>query len=200
MLIKKYSLSDMNTFVYSNIVSNPAITLGTDNYTGFKGALTSSLGILSLTNDGTAAYGEVYQNTSYAISPSKKFFVMVGAKVTNALCASIRLECNGSDQAVGATTNVKTQFSPTNGTLYNLSGIYTVPASGATGNLRVAVWQFYADAATSNSKVLNIQEVFAIDLTEKYGAGNEPNATDCANIFRFTETTKQPSLSKTLSA
>jgi hypothetical protein len=70
-------------------------------------------------------------------------------------------------------------------------GVVTVPTGGAS--IQFWIRQSYADAATATGKVMEVDGnygVTAINLTDTYGAGNEPTASDCAKIFSYFDGTK----------
>jgi hypothetical protein len=193
MTIKKYSMSGLKAFAYTNIVSNGnfinTTSWGTDGCT-----ISASDNILSVIGNGLAVNPNTYQDTMFTLVNGKKFFISCKAYVTNAICNNIILQAyNGS----GFIENMKIQSTPSINTVYNINGIVTIGA--IVGQLRPVLSHWYSDAATANGKVMKVQDFFAIDLTGLFGADNEPSDTDCENIFKFVDGTTQPNLSKTLS-
>jgi phage minor structural protein len=81
------------------------------------------------------------------------------------VCASIRINYGGVNKIMVT--------SPSNGTVYDVSAIIEA-ASTAT---QTYLYHYYADAATANAKVMYGYNYFVVDLTETYGAGNEPVAS-----------------------
>lgn len=55
--------------------------------------------------------------------------------------------------------------------MYSASNVFTATTGGSFSD---GVTHTYADAATANGKVANVQYQLLIDLTALFGAGNEP--------------------------
>lgn len=192
----KSSLSDvLSSFSYSNIIINGNFA-NTDNWTPLNSSISASENVLSILGTGTNATTTALQNTSIPVVVGNKIFVMATARVTNENCNSLNLSIRGT---TSGSLDATAQLSPVQSKDYKLYGIVQINGTYA-GNIRVRLNSVYADAPTANNKVTQLEEVFCVDLTEKYGAGNEPSAADCANIFKFTDGTKQPNLSKSLAA
>ena len=138
--------------------------------------------VLSVTGNGTSAVPRTYQTTNFAAIVGNKIYVRAKVRVTNANCSSIQIQIQGSTGG-GAVTVVE-QTSPVQNTWYPLTGVGILP-SGTTGNIFVVIKHNYADAATANTKVMEIDGangngVLGIDLTARLGAGNEPSAANAA--------------------
>lgn len=156
----------------TNFVTNGNF-VDTTGWSAYYATLTAASNILSVTGNGANADPRVYQGTSVPAISGKKIYYRTKAKVTNANCTSILIYLtDGANTVTGASVAVN---NPIQNTVYTLSGVISVGA-GLTGNIRVWVRNYYADAATANGKVMEVQEVIAIDLTAIFGAGLEPTA------------------------
>ena len=193
MSIKKYSISDLKSFAYTNIIPNGNFV----NATGWDDSVSVISAInntLLVTGDGGNVNPGTDQNTGYPLANGKKFFVSVKVQVTNAVCTQFVLQAYTSGDDFIA--NIKVHSTPAINTVYDINGVVTIGAQ--VGNFQPKLTHWYADAGTANGKVMKVQEFYAIDLTSLFGAGNEPLVADCLNIFKFVDGTLQPNLSKTL--
>ena len=120
------------------------------------------------TCDGTLVKGTVISSPITSLdNTTDEFFAICEARVTNADCDKIVLRAGGSNsQDFWEITN------PSQNQWYTLSGLVTRTA-GSTGSL-IGIIHEYADTATSNGKVMEVRVVRLINLTQCYGAGNEP--------------------------
>lgn len=174
----KPQLADIATykdFPASNLVTNGNFANGTTGWTMGSGATHSaSEGIYSITGNGITIQPESFQLTTIPCVKNNRIYYKAKVKVTNSLCSNIYLQVRGST-AGNITQN--TIVTPTINTLYTPSGITTI-IEALTGNLRFFIAHNYVNAATANGKIMEVQEVMAIDLTDTFGAGNEPTATE----------------------
>jgi hypothetical protein len=155
----------------TNIITNGDFADG-GSWTPANGTEGVASNIYSLTGNGDDAVVSTSQETGTAAAENKKVYIKLLAKVTNAVCSSITVTMDGS--TAGTETTVITQDTPTSSRLYELEGILTTPAD-FEGNYVIAIKNTYADAATANAKVLQIEKVMAIDLTALW-SGVEPTA------------------------
>lgn len=183
----------LNTFVYSNAITNGNFNSGSTGWSATSATISASNNILTVTATGAGASPYALTTSTLAVSSGKKIFIAAKMLVTNSSCNSLDINAIGSTG--GTLTSVVIKTLPTINQQYIISGVLTTPAD-FSGNYRVRFYQKYADAATANGKVMQLQEAFIIDLTSLYGTGNEPSAADCANIFRFVDGTTQPNFSK----
>lgn len=195
MPIKIFGLSKaLTSFAYANIITNGNF-LDTNGWTESNATISASENVLSITANGMSTAPLSSQEIVPTILANKKYYIACRAKVTSGSCSAIRIRCTAT---AGTAINVASVTTPTRDVIYALSGI--MPITNQTGALRVQFPHYYADNATANGKVMQVQEAFAVDLTELFGAGNEPEVADCDNIFKFVDGTKQPNLSKSIVA
>lgn len=146
-----------------NIVSNGDFSNGTDGWilVGATGSVSSN--IFSLVGDGTNTFPTMIKDTSDPIVVGKRYFVRAKVKVTNAVCSSIIIALDGTTG--GSALNTARLNTPTQDTVYTLSGIGVI-GSDFTGNVSVKIFHNYVDNSTANGKVLEVQEVVCVDVTE----------------------------------
>jgi len=163
----------------TNIVTNGNFA-STDGWVGSGCSLSAVNNTLSIIANGTLSYA--FASRVLNISPTnKKIYLKTKIRTTNSLCAYARIQAVGTTGGLTVTANSIT--SPIQNVQYNLSGIAILDATH-TGNLEVKVLHSYADAATALNKVMEVQQVLAIDLTSLFGAGNEPQTTQqCDEMF-----------------
>ena len=165
----------------NQLVANGNFANGTTGWVSSASAAISATGnVLTITGNGLGTLPNASNTTNTACANGKRVYFICKAKVTNSNALNILVQAQGSTGGV-ATTFI-TQASPVNGTEYQLSGIYTFDAS-KTGNIMCYIIHQYADAATANGKVMEVQNVLAFDLTTIFGAGNEPTATEMDDII-----------------
>ncbi|PYG86748.1 hypothetical protein LY28_02774 [Ruminiclostridium sufflavum DSM 19573] len=142
----------------------------TDATVWSNGASTSSIANNILTNTGTdSAYtpniSQKINKTTYA---GQKIYIKAKIKVTNSECLKIELYTyDGANFVYASSVN-----NPMQGQEYVLSGICTQVT--AVDNFYIFIKHIYADNAAANGKSIEISQAMACDLTDTYGAGNEP--------------------------
>jgi len=158
-----------------------AITNGdfasTSDWTDVYGVLATSGNIGTLTGDGSGGSPRIQQDTPISYSDGDKIYVKVRARVTNSLATELKVSIDGS--TAGTALDI-TQSSPTINAWYVFNGIFTIPAD-FTGFLRILIRNIYTNTTDANGAVMEIDGnagVFAINLTQAFGAGNEPTADE----------------------
>jgi len=141
-----------------NEISNGDFSSGTTGFTGVNTVLTSSNNILTATNDGTDAIPII--QTNLTTNTGDTWFAYTRARVTNsdAINIYIRLGSSSSD-------NIEVIPTPTANVWYELSGRLTKTSDDLVFN----IYQQYADAATANGKVMEVDGetgIFAVNLTK----------------------------------
>lgn len=164
----------------TNLVENGNFANGTTGWAvGTSATIAVVETILSITATGSYAYGSTSYVTSLAAANGKKIYIRAKCKVTSANCTNIFVNMTGS---TGGNVLYFSQTTPTQNTVYTVSGITTCDAT-MTGNINIEFRHSYADAATANGKVMEAQNVMAYDLTTIFGTGNEPTAPELDAIL-----------------
>lgn len=135
-----------------------------------NGGSTSSIAnnILTNTGNGSASTPNTAQQIWKRTYTGQKIYIKAKIKVTNSVCLKIDLYTfDGADAVYASSVN-----NPMQGQEYVLSGICTQVAS--VNNFYMFIRHIYADNAAANGKSIEISQAMACDLTDTYGAGNEP--------------------------
>lgn len=150
----------------TNLVTNGDFSNGT---TGWRkescnfSSITDSR--LSFIGSGTNQNFGIYSAMSPATQEGHKYYQRFSMRTFDDGCESFSVAYNGAPAAV--------IFSPSKDTIYTLSRVWT--QSSSTYNLIFAQSK-WADAAAAAGKTFDVGYVLALDLTEAFGAGNEPTA------------------------
>jgi hypothetical protein len=147
---------------YQNIVTNGNFANGTTGWTSNNGtASIASSNVLSLTGNGNTAQPNIVQNLPIVQPQNKKIFARAIVRVTDSVCQNIRIRIFDNNVSSDETLNT-----PTANTWYVISKVFTMSA-GAVGIPQLRLFPTYVDAITANGKVMEIKEIFTIDLTAR---------------------------------
>lgn len=143
--------SVINGMTLQNLIKNGNFANGTTGWTGNAASISIVDGKMNVTADGTQAYGQLRYGTVTAII-NNVYYIKIRVRVTNALCQSITMNRPYS-------TSPYTLSAPTQNQWYTVTTV-------VTANQTQLLWfaHNYADAATANGKVMEVQNVLAIDL------------------------------------
>jgi len=155
-----FAAAELEGNTNTNIVTNSNFADGTTGWTPQFSTLSTINNILSVTGNGINSAASTYQNTNIDCVEGKKVFARVKLSVTNSNSTLIDLRLLGS---LGGTIQIAQQTTPTINQVYELFGIATL-TSFNLGKVQIRPVQFYADATTATGKVMEVQEVLAIDM------------------------------------
>lgn len=144
----------------SNIVSNGNFANGTTGWRGQLSTLSTTNNILSITGNGAGKIPIAINTTSVNASNGRKVFAKAKLKATNSLCSKIQIV---ADCPTGTSKALESITSPVQNMTYSLNGVFTTDDT-YSGSVRIWCWHEYADATTANGKVMEAQEVIAIDM------------------------------------
>ena len=145
-----------------NLVRNGNFSNEVAEWTASSCSIKNVDGSMTVTGNGTGSIAYISDNKNYRTT-GHVYYAKAIMRVLNSNCTAIRLVISG----VGVTTI----NSPQNGEWYEIDA--TCVGTSSSGNI-VSAQHMYATSEIANSKVMEIQKIQAIDLTEAYGAGNEP--------------------------
>ncbi len=158
----------LNGMTANQIVENGNFANGTTGWTASGSTLSVSNNTLVVAGDGASNSARAVQNFNFV--EEHVYYGVSTVKVTNSVCTQIKIRfANGLGDI-----NVN---NPVQNTLYTVSRVFT--ATSAENVNYVA--HFYADAATANGKILEVQNVMCIDLTEIDQATKA--ALECDTMF-----------------
>jgi hypothetical protein len=163
-------------FQYNNLIANGDFSNGVTGWTGNKGTLSVSNNTASLVSNGTSVIPYIQQSLPALVGLNKTLYIMGKFRVTNPDCSSLRLNVyTGSESVVASSVT-----NPVQNTWYTASGIVN---KAFTTGCNVTASNTYTDTTTSNGKVMEVQQMMVVDLTNLFGAGKEPTKEWCdANL------------------
>lgn len=155
----------------TNLVTNGDFSNGTTGCIQDGSTLSASNYVLSSTGSGSSQYVSYKHITTLKNVLNRKIFYRFAAKVTNSSSSGIYSYLIGSTSGQISGISVLT---PAQNQIYNFSVIVTTTSALVGELIHLKLMHMYADAATANGKVMEVQYVQALDLTQIFGAGKEP--------------------------
>ena len=162
-----------NMLTITNMVSNGDFSSGINSWQLSHATSSITDHVLSIVGDGTSSVPKLTQNTLHAAVPGHKIYVSAKVTAKTSDVSYFFLTAYNTDLA-GSFIRVLIRSSPIIDTPYTLSGVITVPENW-TGNLRVTIETVYASPAEASGKESTIESVIAIDITDTFGEGQEPD-------------------------
>lgn len=142
----------------------------TTGYTASNCSLAVSSHVASLTGNAAATGFTASYATSTAYASGKKIFIHGRMRTTAASIDKLSWVIGGT---TSGSAYAWSQNNPVQNTWYDISTVYTC-AAGWAGDIKHVFGLDEADG--SNTKVMQVSEWLALDLTTLFGAGNEPSA------------------------
>lgn len=170
------------SFVVTNIVTNGNFASGTTGWEAQCATLAVTNGIGSSTGNGVS-YAPNIVRTSVPMSATHKFYFRYRVRVTNSACIQLNL---GAYDGAGISLTGDWVDNPVNGTWYKLSTIGTTSATATYINFYC--YHVYADNATANGKIMEVQQLIAIDISN-LSVDQQTQAWCDANLTYFDGTT-----------
>lgn len=183
---------------YANELTNGDFASGVTGWTAGNATISATGGIATITGDGGTNYPEIVKANDVPYVNGKRLAVRVKARVTGVGCTGIRVWIAATGMTVQATTLVT---NPTQNAWYDETAVFTLP-SGGSGIAQIRVQHSYADAATANGKVMEIDSVMVVDLSSNQGIkdleaklSRQLVSPECSRLFAFTATNSSVSVS-----
>lgn len=172
--------ADKNIVIYSNVATNGDFIGATGwlNNTSRSSVLFSN-NIITVTNVNYPA-SEIWQYTTNIVSVGKKYYIYTKTKSNDSDCLYLNMQILNNNENFIA----ESYIAPTVNVEYLLSKVITV--GDFTGTLQINLKVDYADATIGNGKSATFRKVMVVDLTELFGAGNEPTKEWCDMNLPFT--------------
>ena len=174
MKVKQVWNEKVDRLLATNLVTNGDFSNGTTGWYIGDSTIAVASNVLSITGTGTTSSPYAGQSIANGAVNTHKYYVKFKARVRNSLATLLRMRVFATS-ATDITVNT-----PVQDTWYYPSAVVT---ANANGTLQLYATSVYADAATANGKVMEVQYVLALDLTDIFGAGKEPNALQMDNIL-----------------
>ncbi len=158
-------LSPTTNVTLTNLVTNGDFSDGTTGWTASNGTGEVVENTYRHTGNGATSYPYVRSTLPSSVI-DRVYAATLRFRVTTTDCLRLVWQFGN-----GTSLNQPQQVtSPVQNTWYPRTFVYT--ATSATTTLSIA--HIYTDAATANGKVMEVQYVSCVDLTDAFGAGNEP--------------------------
>lgn len=164
-----YQASTSNEFPATNLVSNGNFSNGTTGWTPQNSTLSAAANTLSIVGNGGSPFVTGLTPIGNKIV-GHKYYYRVRARVTNAVSTNLGI----TGDAV-----IKFQANPVQNQWYDIKAVHTATTTYSS----LLLQHRYADAATANGKVAEIQYALVLNLTQIFGAGNEPTETEMDEIL-----------------
>ncbi len=177
--IVKGAAVDISTKNVTNEVENGDFRNGTTGWGG-RGTLSIVGGYLNVMSNGSDTNMLASNTTAMPMVAGDKIYSMVEARATNSMVAELAVRFKGVTS--GGFHVINSIASPIINTWYNISGIETI-SSGLGEKLTLYVYAHYPTAAGGNGLSHQVKRVTTINLTQTFGAGNEPTKEECGRIF-----------------
>jgi hypothetical protein len=169
---------------YTNLNTNGDMD-STAGYAGINSSLSANNNILTITGNGSGnSPSAVY--TNMAVKAGDVMYCSAKFKPLSSPSQILAFaQFENSNNAAISNEGISVIVSPTVNTEYTLSGKITAPASTAKFNLWLQ--NIYSDASSANGANLQVREALCVNLTEIFGAGNEPSVEWCNSNLQFVE-------------
>ena len=164
----------------TNLIMNSDFIYGTQGWSGEFSNISVDKNTLINVGSGNTIYPLISNDTLKSVISGHKIYLSAYIRVKNSICVKIRLNCVGSTGGTSVSPSVVT--APENSKWYRLSGILNTP-SDFTGSYKVRLIHDYSSNVNATGAIMEVQSVLALDLTEIFGAGNEPSATEMDAIM-----------------
>lgn len=168
-------------FPATNLIANGNFNNGTTGWSASKSVNTVTGNVLRNTADGTAVSAFVKTKNTIGFTVGDIMYYKTKVRVTNSSCLLIQVNPSSDYGGYGG---VKTVPNPVVNKYYDLSNVYTTLAPSTPNTvLNFPIEHYYANAANASGKVLEVQNVLAINLTKTFGSGSEPSLVEMDMII-----------------
>ena len=162
---------------FNTIVANGDFSNGTAGWVGGTGTIAASNKTLFSIGNGAEVYPQFSQGTSNPYALGQKLYFKSKVRVTNSDSNQITYMLVANNMTT-ATANLVT--SPMMNVYYDNSAILT-STSGTSSNYTIYIYHRYPTPALANGKIMEVKYFIVINLTNAYGAGNEPTKEQMDN-------------------
>jgi hypothetical protein len=154
-----------------------------DGVVGWSGEVSTTLSAvnntLSIASSGASFSITASQDIEAPFILNKKYYMRCRMRVTNALCKRLAIVTSQSDFS---TVLVASQKTPAENTWYNISGVLV---STVSGSAQIRINHLYDTTETAIGAVAECQYVSVINLTDAFGAGNEPTKEEMDELLTY---------------
>lgn len=151
-----------------NLISNGNFGNGTAGFSGFNATISAANNTLTVTGTGAGSSVQAWFNNPQWIN-GQVYYARVRARVLNDQASSLRLASYPSS-SLDAVRN-----SPTENEWYTLSARASYAGATSGSGTRLQIYTIYPSPAAAAGQVTEVQYMLLINLTQVFGAGNEPS-------------------------
>ena len=168
-------------YPFPQLTINGDFSNGTTGWRSLYAALSiNSAGNMEIAADGSNANPTTYKTNIGTIKVRDKIYVCAPMRVTNANCQRFQYEIR--DSGPGNYVHlIQVCTSPAINVWYKCSAVFTNTL--IVGGYATWLRHRYADAATAADTVAEVPYCITLNLTEIFGAGNEPTAAEMDDIL-----------------
>jgi hypothetical protein len=143
----------------TNLITNGDFSNGTTGWSANNSTISTSANTLINTGNGSSQFPRTNGGSIFA--NNQTYYVRMRARVTNSDAVEMFIG-HGPSAIARITVPIINQW-------YQVTGVVSNPS-----NAELRIYHSYADSATANGKVMEVQYVSVINLTQIFGTGNEP--------------------------
>lgn len=167
------------SYAVTNLITNGNFANGLTGWTPAGATASYTENTASIVGDGTSSYPRLKQTTTYPAAVGDIIYMRAKLKVEHATTTTLSVRMTGS--TAGTDTSIGS-LSATQNIRHTVNGVLA-EAADYTGMLQLNVRHSYSDTATALGKEMKINEVFAVNLTAIFGAGNEPATKEQCDLL-----------------
>lgn len=170
---------DETHFTGTNLIANGNFTNGSTGFVAQGGTIqpfTSTT--LTFVADGSRGVVGIYtaQGNRFIGKSGHVLYHRVRVRVRDGNAVGFRLYASGGGVDVNLNNLEYPVRRPASEAYYNVSGLITQPAAFEGATITTAIYAAYPSATVASGATMDVFRPLTIDLTETFGAGNEPTA------------------------
>lgn len=170
-----------NDYTYTNILPEGSFASSTGSWTVSGAAKSVSNNWLKIDGSGAATTMYTYRAMNVAAVSGHKYFVRGLVKYKNVSPTSAFVALYNGTTKVGGDAGYIAN--PELNRMFTVSNVITFNSSAEAANFRYRFSATYASTADEGNANIYLMKPLVIDLTAKYGAGNEPTAAQMEDLF-----------------
>ena len=171
--------------VLNNLIDNGDFSDGTTGWVATRGRYAVVNQIMDVIGDGTNPNMIVRAGLITPHSSGRKLYIRGRVRTTSPNC--IRIQVRTTNNGYSGGVNAFAIDNPTQDMWYSFSGVNTLIMD--LSDLFLNVYFQYADSESSNNQIGQIDGnhgILVVDLTETFGAGNEPTKEEMDELIKVT--------------
>lgn len=176
-------LESDNQIDITNHIENGDFRSGTDKWSALSGSnITHGDKALNVNGNGNTFMVRAYQYSGIPYKLGSKVYVRAEFEINNDNCNRAGFYIRSSSAPASNETFIM-QTSPNKNKKFIMSGVVDITDAKGSGFVGVYARADYEDGATANGTVMKVRNVIALNLTEDFGKGNEPDRESLDNLI-----------------